>query len=187
MVVLISFTLSGCFRSIDSLSRDISKSQQNLKENTSYTFAISPSYATNAERPSINDLGRYFSLYEQNGKYIRITPKFNSHELIIELLDTNKQKLNEKKFPLQPYSKEFIDKSKFGYKKFYFTTNKEIIKKSTHCVADLGQSCSFHTTQIFLDKDENLVITDKSTDIGLIFLIPVSGKSSYLHIFDRIE
>ena len=185
IIIFISVLLSSCI-TIDSRSNDLSKNKQKFQEDNYYVFSITPSYISKEDKSPINDLGRYFYVFDKNGKYLRIIPKFSSQELIVEILNENKQVISERKLKLLSYSKENLDKSRES-KTFYFSNKTEIVKKSKNCVADLGQSCSYYTALIFLDKDGNLVITEKRTDLALIFLIPFGGKSVSSNIFNKIE
>lgn len=188
-IVFISLIISSCIN-IDPNHSDLSKSQQNFKEDKSYLFSRYSSYSTkykNREYP-INDLAQYFYSYDKNAEYVKLTPKFNSNELKIEILNANKKIIQERNFKLLPYSKENLDKnSKSDDTIYYANNNREIYKKTSSCIADLAQSCSFYTTSIFLDRNENLVIASKTTGVGLIFLIPVAGKSIFIDIFNKIE
>lgn len=185
LIVFIGLIVSGCI-SIDPRSNDLSKNQQRFIEGKSYIFSIAPSYNSEKDSSPIKDLGRYFYLYDKGGKYIRITPKFSSKELIAEILNENKQIIGESNLKLLPYSKENLDNSRES-QTLYFNKKYEILKKSSYSVADLGQSWGYYTSFTFLDKDGNLVITEKNTDIGLIFLIPMGGKSVSSNIFNKIE
>jgi len=184
-IIFIGLIISSCV-SIDSRSNELSKNQQGFTEGKSYVFAITSSYNSEKDKFPIKDLGRYFYLYEKNGKYIRITPKFSSQELIAEILDENKKVIDEHKLKLLPYFKENLDNSRES-KTLYFNNKYEILKKSNSSVADLGQSWMYYTALTFLDKNGNLVITEKTTDFGLIFLIPVGGKSVSSNIFNKVE
>jgi hypothetical protein len=184
-IIFIGLIISSCV-SIDSRSNELSKNQQRFIEDKSYVFAVTSSYNSEKDKFPIKDLGRYFYLYEKNGKYIRITPKFSSQVLIAEMLDENKKVIDEHKLKLLPYSQENLDKSRES-KTLYFNNKYEILKKSNHSVADLGQSWMYYTALTFLDKNGNLVITEKTTDLGLIFLIPVGGKSVSSNIFNKVE
>jgi ankyrin repeat protein len=156
IIIFISVLLSSCI-TIDSRSNDLSKNKQKFQEDNYYVFSITPSYISKEDKSPINDLGRYFYAFDKNGKYLRIIPKFSSQELIVEILNENKQVISERKLKLLSYSKENLDKSRES-KTFYFSNKTEIVKKSKNCVADLGQSCSYYTALIFLDKDGNLVM-----------------------------
>ncbi|WP_042111699.1 hypothetical protein [Acinetobacter rudis] len=185
LIICIGLIVSSCI-SIDSRSNDLSKNQQRFTEGKSYIFSITPSYNSEKDRSPIEDLGRYFYLYKKGGKYVRITPKFSSQELIAEILNENKKVIDERNLKLLSYLKENLDKSRES-KTLYFNDKYEILKKSNYSVADLGQSWGYYTALTFLDQNGNLVITEKTTDLSLIFLIPVGGKTVSSNIFNKVE
>ena len=184
LIIFIGLMVSSCI-SIDPNSKNLSKNQLTFTENKSYIFSIVPSYSFKKDKSAIDVLARFFYVYDKDGKYIRITPKFNSQVLIAENLNEKKQVISKQILNLLPYSKENLDNGRES-KTLYFNKKYEILKKSSYSVADLGQSWSYYTSIIFLDKDGNLVITQKNTEIALIFLIPLGAKTVSSNIFNKV-
>lgn len=180
--------LCACL-STDSAHKQLSLHPQSFKNNQSYVFNRTPAYSSSHKGRvyTVDDLAQYFYSSDKEGSYVKFTPNFATEELSIETLDHDKRMLKSRKFKLLPDTAQNRKSQDNETRVFHFNSLNEITRATHHCVFDLGQSCNFNSQSIFLNQQGHLVIVSRSKGIGLIFLVPVAGKTTFVDLFHKVE